>query len=99
MPALENFKHEAMAQAILANMAKPYGERSNGRAYLEAGGKVKDVGKTGGSAEAAASRLLKNVKGILVRVAELQELERKRRKCTVQDIANELDEARELALN
>ncbi len=99
MPALANPRHEAVAHALLAQMGKPMGERSQGRAYVAAGYACKDVGKTGGSAEAAASRLLKTVKPILARVAELQERERKRTNTTITDIVDELDEARALALS
>src|SRR5262249_31950449 len=74
MPALDNPRWERFAQAIVEGLAngdrKPY---SQGRAYIAAGYIAKDAGKTGGSAEAAASRLLKKVKPILERVRELQE--------------------------
>src|SRR5215472_3136469 len=73
MPALANPRWERFAQAIVEGLAngdrKPY---SQGRAYIAAGYIAKDAGKTGGSAEAAASRLLKKVKPILGRVRELQ---------------------------
>lgn len=97
MPALANPRHEAVAQAIIAQMAAPWGERSNGRAYVAAGYQASGVGETGGAAEAAASRLLKNAKGILARVAELQEQARRRTKTTVQDITNRLDVASQIA--
>jgi|SRR6516164_5059318 len=73
MPALDNRRWERFAQAIVEGLAngdrKPY---SQGRAYIAAGYTAKDAGKRGGSAEAAASRLLSCVKPILERVKELQ---------------------------
>jgi hypothetical protein len=73
MPALANPRHEAFAQAILAGLLNSDRQSySNGRAYRRAGYLAKDAGKSGGSAEAAASRLLKKVKPIMDRVRELQ---------------------------
>src|SRR5215831_5144807 len=73
MPALANPRHEAFAQAILAGLLNSSRETfSNGHAYQRAGYLAKDAGKSGGSAEAAASRLLKKVKPIMDRVRELQ---------------------------
>jgi len=73
MPALKNPRHEAFAQAILFGLYNSDRETySNGRAYQRAGYLAKDAGKSGGSAEAAASRLLKKVQPILARVRELQ---------------------------
>jgi Terminase small subunit len=73
MPVLPNPRHEAFAQAILAGLLNSSRQTfSNGRAYQRAGYLAKDAGKSGGSAEAAASRLLKKVKPILDRVRELQ---------------------------
>ena len=73
MPALDNPRWERFAQAIVEGLAngdrKPY---SQGRAYIAAGYTAKDHGKRGGSAEAAASRLLNRVKPILDRIRELQ---------------------------
>src|SRR5262245_22056325 len=73
MPALANPRWERFAQAIVEGLAngdrKPY---SQGRAYIAAGYTAKDQGKRGGSAEAAASRLLNRVKPIIDRVRELQ---------------------------
>src|SRR5262245_28884370 len=73
MPALDNPRWERFAQAIVEGLAngdrKPY---SQGRAYIAAGYTAKDQGKRGGSAEAAASRLLNRVKPILDRIRELQ---------------------------
>ena len=66
MPALANPRHERFAQLIVEGLMN--GERkaySQGRAYIAAGYEAKDAGKRGGSAEAAASRLLRKVKPIL----------------------------------
>src|SRR5215510_4349796 len=72
MPALKNPRHEAFAQAILFGLYNSDRETySNGRAYQRAGYLAKDAGKSGGSAEAAASRLLKKVQPILYRVPEI----------------------------
>lgn len=96
MPALSNPRWERFAHCIWQGLGDEYS--SQGRAYVAAGYNAKDAGKRGGSAEAAASRLLKRVKPILDRVKELQREEAKRAKVTVQTIANELDEARAIAL-
>src|SRR5215475_4240644 len=73
MPALANPRWERFAQCLVEGLLnghrKPF---SHGRAYIAAGYLAKDAGKPGGSAEAAASRLLKKVKPILDRVRELQ---------------------------
>ena len=66
MPALANPRHERFAQLIVEGLMN--GDRkaySQGRAYIAAGYEAKDAGKRGGSAEAAASRLLRKVKPIL----------------------------------
>jgi len=73
MPALNNPRWERFAQLIVQGLID--GDRkaySQGRAYIAAGYEAKDAGKRGGSAEAAASRLLNRVKPILDRVRELQ---------------------------
>lgn len=93
MPALANVRHEAVAQAIIGQLAKPYGQRSNGQAYIEAGYQAANRN----TADAAASRLLRNVRPILARVAELQEQARKRSKTTIADIVDDLNEDRQLA--
>ena len=66
MPTLDNPRWERFAQALVEGLTngdgKPY---SQGRAYNAAGYYAKGAGKSGGSAEAAASRLLKKVKPIL----------------------------------
>jgi hypothetical protein len=73
MPALANPRWERFAQLIVEGLMN--GDRkaySQGRAYIAAGYEAKDAGKRGGSAEAAASRLLNRVKPIIDRVRELQ---------------------------
>src|SRR5262249_12390049 len=69
MPALSNPRHERFAQAIFAGLS---GEtriaRAQSTAYLTAYPNCSN----GNSAEAAASRLLRNAKPILDRVRELQ---------------------------
>ncbi len=73
MPALNNPRWEQFAQCIVIGLVQPQGSPySNGRAYQAAGYLAKGAGTSGGSAEAAASRLLKKVKPILDRVNELQ---------------------------
>src|SRR5215831_17794463 len=72
MPALANPRHERFAQLIVEGLMN--GDRkaySQGRAYIAAGYEAKDAGKRGGSADAAASRLLRNVKPISDRLLEL----------------------------
>ena len=69
MPALSNPRHEAFAQAIFAGLAgKTRIERAQSTAYLKAYPNC----SSGNSAEACASRLLRNAKPILDRVRELQ---------------------------
>jgi hypothetical protein len=95
MPALANPRWERFAQAIVMGLGEtPY---SQGRAYQAAGYSAKNAGQSGGSAEAAASRLLKKVKPVLERVKELQALAATSTSVTVQTITNELEQARALA--
>jgi hypothetical protein len=93
MPALDNPRWEAFAQAIVEGLAngdrKPY---SQGRAYIAAGYTAKDQGKRGGSAECAASRLLNRVKPILERVRELQAIAARNAAETAEKMARELNE-------
>jgi len=84
MAALENRKHELFAQAL----AK--GENASS-AYRASG-----YSATGNSAEAAASRLLSDVK-VQARVAELQERAAIRTEKTVADLVTMLEEDRILA--
>jgi hypothetical protein len=93
MPALDNPRWERFAQAIVEGLAngdrKPY---SQGRAYIAAGYTAKDQGKRGGSAEAAASRLLNRVKPIIDRVRELQAVAARNAAETAEKMARELNE-------
>lgn len=95
MPALTNPRHEAFCRAIVAQIGGKY--TSQGAAYVAAGYQAKDVGKTGGSAEAAASRLLNRVQGIAARIGELQAQAMRRKRITVDTIVDELEEARGIA--
>jgi hypothetical protein len=72
MPVLPNPRYEAFAQAIFAGLSRDGSPYSQGRAYIAAGYRAKDAGKTGGSAEVCASKLLKKAKPIIDRVRELQ---------------------------
>jgi len=73
MPALANPRWERFAQCLVEGLLNGHRKSfSHGRAYIAAGYLAKDAGKPGGSAEAAASRMLKKVKPILDRVRELQ---------------------------
>jgi hypothetical protein len=73
MPALANPRWECFAQCLVEGLLNGHRKSfSHGRAYIAAGYLAKDAGKSGGSAEAAASRLLKKVKPIMDRVRELQ---------------------------
>jgi len=90
MPALQNPRHEHYAQLIVEGLAnresKPY---SQSRAYIAAGYTAKDLGKRGGSAQAASSRLLFRV---IHRVRELQEIAARNAAETVEKMARELNE-------
>jgi len=70
MPVLPNPRHEAFAQAIVKGLAsdKPNGKNPQKTAYLAAGYST----TTENATEAAASRLLRNVKPVVERVRELQ---------------------------
>src|SRR5262245_9838488 len=74
MPPLDNPRWERFAQKIVEGLVN--GDRkaySQGRAYIAAGYKAKDAGKSGGSAEVNASRLInRGAKSIGERVRELQ---------------------------
>ena len=90
MPALPNPRHERYAQLIVEGLAdgdsKPY---SQSRAYIAAGYTAKDLGKRGGSAQAASSRLLFRV---IHRVRELQQIAARNATETVEKMARELNE-------
>src|SRR5262245_59024720 len=97
MPALSNPRHERFAQLIVAGLIKGHQEAfSQGRAYSAAGYIAE-----GPSADAAASRLLRIVKPIADRVAELQAqaLARLERKLDVsrERVGRRLDMASRLA--
>jgi hypothetical protein len=90
MPALPNPRHERYAQLIVEGLAngepKPY---SQSRAYIAAGYTAKDLGKRGGSAQAASSRLLFRV---IQRVRELQQIAARNAAETAEKMARELNE-------
>jgi hypothetical protein len=90
MPALKNPRHERYAQLIVEGLnnghPKPY---SQSQAYLAAGYTAKDLGKRGGSAQAASSRLLYRV---IQRVRELQTIAAKNAAETAEKMARELNE-------
>jgi hypothetical protein len=94
MPALQNPRWEAFAQALFIGLAgKTRQERAQSTAYLVAYPSC----AAGHSAEVAASRLLRRVEPILDRVLELQAEQTKRtqRKIDVsrERVARDLDEA------
>jgi hypothetical protein len=90
MPALPNPRHERYAQLIVEGLAngnsKPY---SQSHAYIAAGYTAKDLGKRGGSAQAASSRLLFRV---IHRVRELQQIAARNAAETAEKMARELNE-------
>src|SRR5262249_44596311 len=90
MPPLQNPRHERYAQLIVEGLAngepKPY---TQSRAYIAAGYTAKDVGRRGGSAQAASSRLLFRV---IHRVRELQQIAARNAAETAEKMARELNE-------
>jgi hypothetical protein len=70
MPPLDNIKWERFCQNIVRGVSKNGQKVTQGTAYITAGYNAKDAGKEGGSAEACASKLLKQSK-IENRIAEL----------------------------
>jgi hypothetical protein len=70
MPPLYNIKWERFCQNIVRGVNKNGQKVTQGTAYITAGYNAKDAGKEGGSAEACASKLLKQSK-IENRIAEL----------------------------
>jgi hypothetical protein len=70
MPPLDNIKWERFCQNIVRGVNKNGQKVTQGTAYITAGYNAKDAGKEGGSAEACASKLLKQSK-IENRIAEL----------------------------
>src|SRR5262245_34270637 len=90
MPVLPNPCHERYAQLIVEGLAngepKPY---SQSRAHIAAGYTAKDLGKRGGSAQAASSHLLFRV---IQRVRELQQIAARNAAETAEKMARELNE-------
>jgi hypothetical protein len=70
MPPLDNIKWERFCQNIVRGVNKNGQKVTQGTAYITAGYNAKNAGKEGGSAEACASKLLKQSK-IENRIAEL----------------------------
>lgn len=99
MPALANPRWERFAQCIVLGLTNGNSREtySQGRAYIAAGYLAKDAGKSGGSAEAAASRLLKKVQPILARVRELQAAQVKRIDLSKERVGRRLNLASEMA--
>jgi phage terminase small subunit len=93
MPVLRNPRHEAFARAIFRGIFEPDLYPTQGAAYAAAGYTSRNIGKPGGSAEAAASQLLKKVK-ILDRVRELQAEAAQEVKETIDKCVAELNEDR-----
>jgi hypothetical protein len=84
MPALRNSKHEAFAQQMIQGQKFGW---TRGAAYSRAGYKAE-----GESAEAAASRLLGNVKsGVAARLAELAGAGARRAEVTAASLIEKLD--------
>ena len=94
MPALKNPRHEAFAQAIFIGIFRPDLYPTHGTAHNAAGYRAKNARKPGGSAEANASRLLKNAK-IFDRIAELQREAAKVTKESVDKCVQELNQLRQ----
>ena len=92
MPVLAKPRHEAFAQALFAALSDGQAY-SQGRAYRAAG----YLASNANSADAAASRLLRNVKPILDRVRELQAEANKRNESKIdlsrERVGRDLDEA------
>ena len=92
MPVLAKPRHEAFAQALFAALSDGQAY-SQGRAYRAAG----YLASNANSADAAASRLLRNVKPILNRVRELVAEANARNQHTIdlsrERIGRDLDEA------
>lgn len=93
MPVLANPRWERFAQCIVQGLADRNQNYSQREAYKRAGYATTNNNST----DAAASRLLRRVKPIIDRVAEIQQQAAKRAAVTVATIVDELDEARQLA--
>lgn len=93
MPALANPRHEAFAQAIVAQIAQGHGDYSRAAAWTSAGYKA-----TGESARVNATRaMLRYATEIGTRVRDLQAQIAKRKRITAETIVDELEEARDIA--
>src|SRR5215470_3360206 len=101
MPALDNPRWEAFAQAIVKGLAsdKPNGKNTQKAAYLAAGYSP----RSDHAAENSASRLMRNVGPVVERIRELQEqaLARLNSKLDIsrERIGRNLDEASRMARN
>ena len=101
MPALDNPRWEAFAQAIVKGLAsdKPNGKNTQKAAYLAAGYSP----RSDHAAENSASRLMRNVGPVVERIRELQEqaLARLNPKLDIsrERIGRNLDEASRMARN
>lgn len=84
MPALQNPKHERFAQSIAKGIA-------GSTAYREAGYQA-----GGNAAEAAASRLLRDVK-VQERIAELKDRGAQRAEVTIESLIREVGELQDAA--
>ena len=98
MPVLRNPRHEAFARAIFRGIFEPDLYPTHGAAYAAAGYTSRNIGKPGGSAEAAASQLLKKVK-ILDRVRELQAAAAQDTKESIDKCVRELNELKDGAVS
>lgn len=85
MGALKNARHELFAQTVAKGISATEAYRSAGYSAV------------GNSAEAAASRLLKDVK-VAARVAEITNKAAARVVVTIESLSQELEEARAIAL-
>ena len=100
MPPLDNIKWERFCQNIVRGVNKNGQKVTQGTAYITAGYNAKDAGKEGGSAEACASKLLKQSK-IENRIAELlreaQDKLIKKRRYDIETISDRIALASQIA--
>jgi hypothetical protein len=100
MPPLDNIKWERFCQNIVRGVNKNGQKFTQGAAYITAGYNAKDAGKEGGSAEACASKLLKQSK-IENRIAELlreaQDQLTKKRRYDIETISERMALASQIA--
>lgn len=85
MPSLKNLRHERFAQGLVGGL-------SGKAAYIAAG-----YGATGNAAEVSAARLLRNAQ-VVSRVGELRDEAAIRSETTVDDLVEQLDEMRRMAV-